>query len=49
LIDERNSDVIFDIIGALKDKAISQQSKLIITRINEAMWNRGFHKFLDFG
>ncbi len=48
-LNERTSDMIFDIISTLKNKEISQQSELIIKRIVEAMWNRGFHKFSDFG
>ena len=48
-LNERTSDMIIDIISTLKNKEISQQSELIIERINEAMWNRGFHKFSDFG
>ncbi len=47
-LNERTSDMIFDIISTLKNKEISQQSELIIKRIVEAMWNRGFHKFSDF-
>ena len=47
-LNERTSDTIFDIISILKNKEISQQSELIITRIAEDMWNRGFHKFSDF-
>jgi len=48
-LNERTSDMIIDIISTLKNKEISQQSELIINRIVEVMWNRGFHKFSDFG
>ncbi|MCP6719438.1 MAG: hypothetical protein KJI71_04400 [Patescibacteria group bacterium] len=44
---ERTSDIIFDIISTLKNKVISQQSKLIIRQIIEAMWNRGYHIFSE--
>ncbi len=44
---ERTSDVLFDIISTLKNKGISQQSKLIIKRIIEEMWKRGYHIFSE--
>ncbi len=46
-LDERTSEIIFDIISILKIRGSSLQSKLVIKKIIEAMWKRGYHIFSE--
>lgn len=44
-LDDRTASIIFDIVTIFKDRELSQPSALLVKRINEEMWNRGYHLF----
>jgi len=44
-LDNRMASMIFDMVNTVTNKELSQPSALLVKRINEEMWKRGYHQF----